>query len=356
MKKNIIIALLTACCVGAQAQGQKQIEQLKEFLVEKGFECDFNYQFNSGRFIRRHWTWDFSEQSDKNIPVAMAIDSIRNTFCKLSSEASESYLYEYHKDGIDTIQYAMAYVNPAEKLKKFKSSSDGSVDYYDAREVASFKFIKEKDDIKKGHFSHTYTLDDLGSYTNSRDFDVETFEKIIIPVMKKATKQKGIKTYPVYWRHDEGYEGKMSEFLIKNTITVLRDDVKNKHTGLTTGTHLLIPLEYEDVAENLLHQLDSLSFDYVNRNPEQRYHYNFNPRFSNPNLPNYYSDIVEGDVHRQGDGDNITYDLSYYRDKDGFHFLSTTTQGERWVPRDFAYLKSFINGERVYRKNSPKKK
>ncbi|MBR7042921.1 MAG: hypothetical protein IKI18_01865 [Prevotella sp.] len=44
-----------------------------------------------------------------------------------------------------------------------------------------------------------------------------------------------------------------------------------------------------------------------------------------------------------------------YRDEDGFHILTTTTQGERWVPQKFAYLKSFINGERVYRKNRPKK-
>ncbi|MBQ4485064.1 MAG: hypothetical protein II934_08725 [Prevotella sp.] len=351
MKKNIIIALLAACSIGAQAQSQKQIEQLKEFLVEKGFEHALHYQFNNGRFIRRHWTWDFSEQSDKNIPVAMAIDSIRNTFCKLSSEASESYLYEYHKDGIDTIQYAMAYVNPAEKLWKYKSSSDGSVSYNNAREVASFKFIKEKDDIKKGYFSHTYNIHDLESYANSKDFDVEAFEKIINPLMKGATKQKGIKTYPIYWRHDEGYEGKMSELLIKHTITTLSDEAKNKHAGLTTGTHLFIPLQYEELAENLLHQLDSLSFDYVNRNPEQKYHYNFSPRFSK-----YYSDIVEGDIFRQGGGDNIIYNLSYYRDQDGFHILTTTTQGERWVPQKFAYLKSFINGERVYRKNRPKKK
>lgn len=350
MKKNIIIALLAACSIGAQAQSHKQIEQLKEFLVEKGFEPE-HYQFNNGRFIRHVWSWNYSDQTDKNIPVAMAIDSIRNTFCKLSSEASESYLYEYHKDGIDTIQYAMAYVNPTEKLKKFKSSSDGSVDYYDAREAASFNFIKENDNIKKGNFNHSYEIHDLGSYANSRDFDVETFEKIIIPVMKKATKQKGIKTYPIYWRHDEGYEGKMSELLIKHTITILRDEAKNKHTGLTTGTHLFIPLQYEELAENLLHQLDSLSFDYVNRNPEQKYHYNFSPRFSK-----YYSDIVEGDIFRQGGGDNIFYNLSYYRDEDGFHILTTTTQGERWVPQKFAYLKSFINGERVYRKNRPKKK
>ena len=171
MKKNIIIALLAACSIGAQAQSQKQIEQLKELLVEKGFEHALHYQFNSGRFIRRHWTWDFSEQSDKNIPVAMAIDSIRNTFCKLSSEASESYLYEYHKDGIDTIQYAMTYINPAEKLWKHKSSSDGSVSYNNAREAASFKFIKEKDDIKEEgenikETSVSKLLEELTNYKN----------------------------------------------------------------------------------------------------------------------------------------------------------------------------------------------
>ena len=50
-----------------------------------------------------------------------------------------------------------------------------------------------------------------------------------------------------------------------------------------------------------------------------------------------------------------TYTFIYYAELIIFNILTTTTQGERWVPQKFAYLKSFINGERVYRKNRPKK-
>lgn len=354
MKKNIIIALLTLCSIGAQAQGHKQIEQLKEFLAQKGFDYE-HFQSNNGRYIRRHWSWNYSNHPEEKTPdgMAMAIDSIRSIFSKLSAEAAESYLYEYHNDGIDTIQYAMAYARPTEKLKKYKSTYDGSMRFYDASEVASFKFIKEKDHIKKGSFNHTYEISDLKSYNNSEDFDVEGFEKIIIPIIENATKQKGIKTYPVYWRHDEGFDVKdfRTELLVKQTITTSTDGEKDKHEGLTTGTHLFIPLQYEELAEDLLHQLDSLSFDYVNRHPEQFYHYQFNAHFSD-----YYIDIVKGTVWKTEQKSESEYHLSCHRDKDGFHILSTFTKGERWVPLNFAYLKSYINGERVYRKNRPKKK
>ena len=47
----------------------------------------------------------YLQKQDKNVNV----DSIRQIFAIVSKEASDSYRYEYHKDGADTIKYELAF-------------------------------------------------------------------------------------------------------------------------------------------------------------------------------------------------------------------------------------------------------
>ena len=47
----------------------------------------------------------YLQKQDKNVNV----DSIRHIFAIVSKEASDSYRYEYHKDGADTIKYELAF-------------------------------------------------------------------------------------------------------------------------------------------------------------------------------------------------------------------------------------------------------
>jgi len=37
-------------------------------------------------------------------------------------------------------------------------------------------------------------------------------------------------------------------------------------------------------------------------------------------------------------------------DEDGYHILFLRNKGDRWIPKDWPKLKSYINGEMVYRK------
>ena len=70
------------------------------------------------------------------------------------------------------------------------------------------------------------------------------------------------------------------------------------------------------------------------------------PRFS------YHNDvvIVSGSGWPDKQPVDTDYLLSTYMDDDGFYFLFVTTEGEIWMPRDYPKLKSWINGERTYRK------
>lgn len=59
----------------------------------------------------------------------VSVDSIRNAFSIVSKEASDSYRYEYHKDGADTIKYELAFrdnndsdrQNPIREFARFYS-------------------------------------------------------------------------------------------------------------------------------------------------------------------------------------------------------------------------------------------
>ena len=164
-----------------------------------------------------------------------------------------------------------------------------------------------------------------------------------------------MKSYPIYWRHDEGYDdyvylphGEESDVAIRGglqfKVTHTYDDgEENKHTGLTTGTHYLIPKEKEPQALELLHRLDSISFAYVNAHPEQMYGYRQYKKY----YTGSWATMVSGIVHRNN-GRN--YELHHFLDEDGFHIVSLVTLGEMWVPKDWQKLKSYINGERTYLK------
>ena len=129
----------------------------------------------------------------------------------------------------------------------------------------------------------------------------------------------------------------------------MTESSKKPSLGLTTGTHYFIPAKHKEEAEALYKQLIAQAYDYINNHPEQPYRYKFTSRFSYINL----EDVVEGVNY---DDDDDEYFLSCMRDDDGFHILSLQNKGYRWVPRNWAKLKSYINGEEVYLKGMEPKK
>ena len=64
------------------------------------------------------------------------IDYFRTTFASLGKDAPESYLYEFHKNGLDTIKYS--YMGPSNEFanfeyhnKPYKNNDNGIMDYCD---------------------------------------------------------------------------------------------------------------------------------------------------------------------------------------------------------------------------------
>ena len=168
-------------------------------------------------------------------------------------------------------------------------------------------------------------------------FDIAALEALLLPELKPIMKLKGTKTYPVHWQHDEGFDDEVSENGGLQQKTTTWGD---SHTGLTTGTHYFIPKKYETEANALYQRLDSLAYGYISAHPEQPYVY----LFTAAHFPINLRDVVYGVKYKGSD----EYDLSFMVTQDGFHILTITSKGERWIPREWWKLKSYINGEIVY--------
>ncbi|MBO4549700.1 MAG: hypothetical protein J5733_03125, partial [Bacteroidaceae bacterium] len=173
-------------------------------------------------------------------------------------------------------------------------------------------------------------------------------------VLKQFIKLKGTKAYPVHWQHDENFE-KKEDFLLIPLYGRNQHEFET-HPGLTTGTHYIIPFEHEATAKALYKKLDSLAYDYLNKHPEQPYSYEFTSGFKESGGSHAYyglPHIVKGDIYKGSD----EFYFCCKREQDGYyHILTLNSKGVYWVPKDWASLKSYINGEKVYIKGMEPKK
>lgn len=381
MKKIFTIILLASVAMAARSQqSNPQLHQLEQYLQEQGYAVSHTQSTGTERGISHQWSAllnayiihpqsaidsTMSEAALRRIVhqydsinhlrrqhLTQALDSIRTTFARLGKDASESYLYEYHKDGTDTIKYSLAFRRDDGALRTYRYNN--SVYFNNAGEVALFDYTRSNDSdgwgaTDWGYYSHLYTIGNDISWDDMQPFDHAAFEALIAPKLKAAKKLKGAKAYPVYWRHDEGFNDDVGPNGNLVGKTVRQSDYgHNKHYGLTTGTLYFIPIQHEAEAKALYRQIDSLAHSYVDSHPEQYYTYTFSSDFRYGNL----RDMVRGqDI--KGDA---SYELKALADDTGFYILSINTQGELWIPRDWPRLKSYVNGEIEYLKGMKPKK
>lgn len=378
MKRLSALVLLAAFVAAAFSQEpNKQLQRLEEYLRQQGFSSYREQSSMWGRGITHKLGAGFhfyitdtppmhesmsQEQKEKAIHandslnalrskiMASGLDSIRHTFALLGAEAAESHLYEYHKFGTDTIRYSLVLPQEMEEVMP------DSFSFRDP-EIANFYYHRYKDTkgdggiVESASLSHLITVPSGIRRGDMKPFDINAFETLIQPELKPLMKKKGAKVYPVHWQHDAGFNDEVGKGLMyKVTTTSSPESEENLHTGLTTGSHYFIPVRYEAEATALCHRLYSLALDYVNSHPGQLYNYKFMP--SHFPYPGNLYEVVQADDWMGSNG----YFLCLMKDKEGFHILSLKNKGERWVPKDWQKIESYINGEKTYLKGMEPKK
>ena len=374
MKKILTIMLLTAVTVTAQGQQPNpRLTRLEEFMQQQRLRFDHkqsNSVLNNEVVVTNqistntHRSGDYhasykesmsKEEKEKAIHridsgrarirerMENIVDSIRTTFVSLSRSGSESYMYEYHKKDKDTIQFS--YMGPSREAVR--------LNYHTVPHKSRYKELEDCHDYII-YYSHSYSESTGIAEDGMRAFDEKAFCEHIQPVLKKFMKLKGAKAYPVHWQHDENFE-KNEDFFLTPKYGRNKHEFET-HPGMATGTHYIIPSEHEAIANVLYKQLDSLAYDYVNNHPEQPYTYKFTSEFegsNNDRIIHGLPEIIKGNIYKGGD------EFHFYckREEDGlYHILTIKSKGVHWVPVDWASLKSYINGEKVYIKGMEPKK
>ena len=331
MGRRYILLLIVAFATTAWGQRANQrLRQLEDYLQQHSLGVEFTQKSDGDHSITYLWQAQVdSFHTPSKRYYGEALDAIRVAFASVSKDAKESYRYEYHQNGGDTIRYSVVFNG-------------------DAYEVATFRY-----EYRFGHYSHSRHESSGLSEADQKPFDIAAFEAHIQPALEPLMKLQGVKSYPVHWQHDKGYAddvGSRGNLLYGVRIYNIWP------AGLTTGTYYFIPAQHQ--ARPIFDRLDSLAYDYVNRHPEHPYAYHHIPiiiRIDN-RYGSFYADvfyhaydIVESEDDCCDDTNSTKYNLRCYQDEDGLHILSLTTKGILWIPKHFQKMKSWINGKATYR-------
>ena len=320
MKKTFIAVLLAVTTVAVQGQKPNpRLTQLEEYLPTQYINVSKRQDNIAGRttysvstgiindtgggwesYFKKELSEEERQQRILTINSRIAqnrqrmegiVDYFRTTFSRLGKDSSESYLYENHKNGMDTVKYS--FLNDSREAANFtfnsmlhKNNDHGIIDYSDY------------------HFSyyHSYTVSTGIKEDDMKPFDGEAFCQHIQPVLRKFMKLKGAKAYPVHWQHDEGFE-KENDFFLTRRYGRDKHEFET-HPGLVTGTHYIIPSEHEAEAKALYKELDALAHDYVNSHPEQPYAYKFTTEFAGSDSDHIIyglPDMVKGSIYKGSD-------------------------------------------------------
>ena len=130
MNRRFIILFIIALATTAFGQNQR-LQQLENYLQEQGLIKMVDRKPNASKTKKRH-----NKGGQLTTPPKQAVlDSIRTVFTALSKEAAESHLYENHKDGADTLEYALV---------------------LSATESVNFTYKKNSANQARGLYTHTY--------------------------------------------------------------------------------------------------------------------------------------------------------------------------------------------------------
>ena len=187
MKKIIIIlwAMLFSFCTWAQGS-----ERLRDHQIPATLEGFFKYADSLGYRANVHYiqretrkvSVSFSHFVRKDENVALLLDSARHTFHTLADEAQETFFWESHKDGVDSVEYAL-HLDKGNLKFTYKPCSLVYLDFM--YQVDSIKHpitekidkrgywkmlkevLKDYDNVNVDHFSGL-----LADYVNRSGFDV----------------------------------------------------------------------------------------------------------------------------------------------------------------------------------------
>ena len=275
--------------------------------------------------------------------------AIRHNLDSLMEISEESYHFESHSHGTDTITYSLCLKNGADSIARIKAS-DGTMFYPEALEIVFFNFTASPKPCGKhirgfGTLGYNKRLPLPGG--KSYYFDKEPYLETIIPLLK----QKGIKSWNFKWAQSDDYDidsNRYQEFESSERV----GSFGPKNAGQTLGTMYFIPRGQKELAEALFTSIDSTTLRYTEIHPEQmfRYSYNVKEQVMQYTESNNITGFFEGHTGKGNASTRVLFGIT----PQGYYVAIADVENNFCIPKEWCMLKSFIDGKKEYIKGAKK--
>jgi len=295
-------------------------------------------------------------------------DAIRQTCRSLAQDADDSNMWEFHRDGIDSIKYAIM-------LKKGKSlfpssSNRGSwrmiVDTFQQplfptladQEALKYEFSSSPTRDPKHYELRDWPLNGQGQLDYR--YDVDTVREEIEPFDKKDYRERidkllnkvsNVTSRTIHLSHDSisSFSPNTNNMAFYVHAPYQRGDYDEQtHRWVTRRIRptseskgMLYTMHSKELADSLLHEIVLTTKAYLKEHPHIRHKFYPKVRYEEKLCP-----VFSGE---NGSGAVEDYRIFVHRDQNNeYHILTFDTKGELWIPLTWPELKSWKNGEATY--------
>ena len=360
MKRIISLIIFAAMQLVCTAQENPKLESLYAYLKAKGLVKSYTLSNQHEEGLRKVYSVDFylfedrvkgrlEEKMDSAMRAKLrnqreAIKQIRRTLSELTEDAAESYSYEYHQGGKDTIITTIALNSYTDSPipTAFKYIGTTHMDGFKMPALVHFRYVLHKSpesfSFAPGicNFKVNAIVD--STLRATQDFDVRTLHKSILPLLKDKT----IKHRTIHCQHDSTL----------NVVDPSFDSERSQKTVRRRGDNNLTVYKFtsEEKAKTVLHQIMECVRQYIAEHPREAYTVCSDEYFP----PRIFETMFKGGTHEYEytlDRPRTSMTIDTMMDEEGFYILVNVFDDDELVPGEWKTLKEMINGKKVYYKD-----
>jgi hypothetical protein len=364
MKRIISLIIFATIQLGCFAQESPKLESLYAYLKAKGLVKSYTLSNQHEEGLRKVYSVDlglFEDRQQGRNEAKMdsairaeqrnqreAVKQIRRTLSELTEDAAESYSYEYHQGGKDTIITTIALNSYTDGPipTVFKDMGIVHMDGFKMPALVHFRYVRHKSPESFGYdtgiakFKVNAIVD--STLRATQDFNVKMLHKTILPLLKDKT----IKRRTIHCQHDSTFD-----VFHPNNIPFY-GELRCQKTIRARGDNNLTVYKFtsEDKAKAVLHQIMECARQHIAEHPREAYTICSDEYFP----PLTFETMFKGGTYEYEynlERPRTSMTIDTMMDEEGFYILINVYEDDEVVPGEWKTLKEVINGKKVYYKD-----
>ena len=359
--------------LGCIAQDNPKLESLYAYLKANGLVKYYTLSNKNQEGLRKRYEFNFGLHDDGPAPIKdfmgrlldakedsvraewrsyrEAFHVIRRTLSELTENAAESYSYEYHQNGHDTIITTIAlksYEN-SPIPKKFEYPENDSYGTGKTPGMIFFRYTDSDRGLKwrmarigVGEL-RVNTIVDTTLYA-TKDFNVDALHRALQPLFKDKT----IKRHEIHCVHDSTFD----VYTIDETTPFIEGFIRVEQSVRRQGDNRLTVYKFtsEEKAKVKLHQVMECVRRYIADHPREAYTIYSDEYFPPLNTARMF----RGESCRNRyeiDEPRKSMTIDALMDEHGFYILINVWDDDEYLPANWKHLKEMVNGKKTYFKS-----